>query len=131
MRYLLLGLLAISLGCAKNAHPHPGAINDFDSNAADALYDTQNTLEGLSAHTADYPKAIPAINRAREAYNVFKNDYFLWRCTQGVAQLGNTGLPCPQNINITQQKVQADMKNTQDVMSSAQAEVQTEKGAPK
>lgn len=138
---IMLLALAMCLGCAakNNAPPsHPGAASSFDSQTADVLLDTQNVLEGLSAHINDYPKAVGPINEAREYYTQFKTDYLLWRCTQKDAAgnpltttLGPNGAPCPDvgtQGPVTQSMVEADKVRTQQAVATAQA---AETGAKK
>jgi hypothetical protein len=133
--------LALCLGCAakNNAPPsHPGAASSFDSQTADVLLDTQNVLEGLSAHVSDYPKAVGPLNEARATYTTLKTDYLLWRCTQKDANgnpitttLGPNGAPCPDIGSqgaVTQATVEADKVKTQQAVAAAQA---AETGAKK
>jgi hypothetical protein len=142
MRKLLIPcLLLCMIGCAaKNNVPpsHPGAASTFDSQMADYLLDTQNVLEGLSAHIQDYPKAVGPINDARSAYTTLKADYLLWRCTQKdtsgapiTTTLGPGGQPCPDDGTqgpVTQSTVEADKVKTQQAVATAQA---AETGAAK
>jgi hypothetical protein len=118
----LLLTCSMFIGCAGAQKRHPGSYNDFDSSTADVLADTQNVLAGLSSHVNDYPKALQPINDARAAYNIFKNDYLLWRCTVGITQtVGPNGPLCPAGVNMTQAQVQADQQKTQQAVSAAQA----------
>lgn len=127
MRKQRLRLISLTLvllvGCGKY-QVHQGAVPtaaSFDSTTADALFAAQNTLEGLSAHVADYPKALGVINEAREYYNVFKNDYLLWRCTTGITKtLGASNTPCPVGVVMTQAQVVSDQSKTNTAVQVAQ-----------
>lgn len=113
-----LASILILAGCGGTLHP--GAVSAFDSQTAQTLSDTQNILEGLSAHTADYPKAVPAINQAREYYTIAKNDYLLWRCAVGAAAVMNNQ-PCPSGVKMTQAQVTSDLNKSGPAVQAAQS----------
>lgn len=95
--WLVWGLVFYMTGCAGTAHaPHPNAINDLDSRAADALLEAQVTLCGLTPagatecngglnHDVQGIKdakvkaaAIAALQKATATYNAAQAAYKTW-----------------------------------------------------
>lgn len=113
---LLLGIAitSITLGCAAKQSIHPGAINTFDSQAADDLLLVQTTLcgtnsttttcpGGLNAELSSHPTLLPALQAATKSYNAALALYTAW------AKTATAGATAPANVQsaITQAKTDA------------------------
>jgi hypothetical protein len=102
-RNLVIGLMMVMataittiawVGCGKNVHVHPGAINAFDSQAADDLLIVQTVLGDLNAKASEYPKSLPYLQEATKDYDTAQQLYAAWVAT--ATATGSTAVP--QNV---------------------------------